>query len=104
MSRPKCVKSLVEDQTGKLEITDASFVLSTNNTFTETFQIRVTTSSGTQTVPVPCGGTYTRSGNNITFTETSSSDFCGGTYSGTWDGNKGLTVTFDADDIAVYTK
>ena len=97
--------TLLEFDTYKIEVTGASIVLNTNNTFSATSAFRETDDGQVTTSNSVCAGTYTRSGSTVTFSEPESiNEDCGGSYTGTWSNGNTLTVTFDAGVQAVFRK
>lgn len=83
--------TLDQEQGYLLEVTAGAITLNSNGTFSDTYTLRETTDTGVNEAPIPCTGTWTQSGNNLTLTETTT-DYCGDEGSGTWDGSNTLTV------------
>lgn len=87
---------IYQDLSGKIEITDGSFTLKSDNTFTDFGTFRVTQSGSTQSTAVGGGGTFSRNGNDVTFiySDGSSNDY------GSLSGNT-LTVSTTTDNTHV---
>lgn len=85
---------LFEDATLKVEAMRGTFTITGSGTYTENVTIRFTDSAGTEEVPAICSGTYSRTGNSLTLTETQSSDCSGGNWGATWDGRNTITVNY----------
>ena len=87
----------------KLEVTSGSVTMNSDNTFNGVTAFRETSSGVVDESSAVCSGTYSRSGSNVTFTETETED-CGGSYPGTWSNGNTLTVTFAPGIQAVFRK
>ena len=83
----------LEDETGKYEIMAGSVTLSTPNAFTMKFTFRQTLSAQVNTITSEVGGTWTRSGANLTLT-TPDGDSVVGSVSG-----RTLKVMDEAEDL-----
>lgn len=95
------------DQFVTFRITSGNVTLNSNNTFSSSGTYQQTPAGGgpTTTATETCAGTYTMTGNAITFTEANSANpNCGGVYNGTWDGANTLTIAFGPTDEAVFRK
>jgi hypothetical protein len=74
----------------RVEVLSGSITISADGTFSAPWSLRVTDGGATAPYSETCTGTYTRSGNSITRTETDGV-WCGGIYNVDWDGNNTLT-------------
>jgi hypothetical protein len=95
------------DQFFTLRITAGNLTLTSDNKFTASATYEQTLAGGgaKTTDTETCTGTYSMSGNTITFTEANSNNSnCGGVYTGTWDGENSLTVEFDDGVQALFEK
>lgn len=97
---------IYSDQLVTYQINSGDLILNSNNTFSTTGSYTETlTGAQPTTVTDTCTGTYTVSGNTVTFNEaTSTTGTCGGVYNATWDGSNSLTVAFDVTVQAVFQK
>jgi hypothetical protein len=75
-------------------VLSGSIVINSNGTFSNTGSFRQTLSGVVSTFTVNCTGTFSVSGNTITFVEAASSANCGDTFTGTQNGNT-LTTTLN---------
>lgn len=76
-----------------VRLTNANFTINANNTYSTTLEYSVTEGSTTRPQTESCNGTYTKNENSFSFNEVSSANTgCGGTYKGTRDGGRRLTV------------
>ena len=89
--------------TYRVQVTDGEIDLEANNTFNVSFTVRETDVGEDITTTSICPGTYTQSGNTITFTEPETED-CGGSYVGTWSNGNTLTIDFGAGLQGVFRK
>jgi hypothetical protein len=92
---------LFQDATLKLEAKNGTFTITGSGTYTENITLRFTDANGVEEIPAICSGTYTKSGNNLTITETET-DVCGGSWTATWDGRN--TITIDYGLLVVYKR
>jgi len=92
-----------EDPTAgqQLELLGGSITINPDGTFSAPWSFRVTDSGQVSPYGETCTGPFTRTGNNITITETDNGAFCGVTADGVWDGNNTITFT---DEQIVYTR
>ena len=84
---------VLEDETGKYEITAGSVTLTAPNAFTLSLTFRQTTGGQANTLTTTVDGTWTRSGGSVTLT-TSDGDSIVGTLSG-----QTLRITGEAEDL-----
>jgi len=84
---------VLQDETGKYEITAGSVTLRSPNAFTMSLTFRQTTSAQTYTLTSDISGTWTRSGASVTLTD-SDGDVVSATLSG-----RTLRMTGDAEDL-----
>lgn len=88
--------SLVYQETNyTLEVTDGTISLGSNGTFTDSYTIRENDNGTVSSYTIPCSGTWSRSGNNLTLQETTTAD-CGDYATATWDGSNTLTVDWES--------
>ena len=95
------------DQFFILQIAAGTLTMNSNNTFSAAATYQQTpVGGGTATSEtITCTGTYSRSGDTVTFTEANSAnDACGGVYTATWDGTNTLTVNLDVGVQALFRK
>lgn len=85
--------TLFEDTQLKVEVLRGTFTITDNGTYTENVTLRFTDPTGVEEAPAVCSGTYTKSGNSLTLTETETAD-CGGSWGATWDGRNTITVNY----------
>lgn len=89
----------------KVEVLGGSLLMNANNTFSGSTTVRFTESGVVSTETADCDGSFTRSGNAVTFSEDDDvSGDCGGTYSGTFSNGNTLTVNFAPGIQAVFKK
>lgn len=87
-----------------LRVTSGNFVINPGNTFSTTTTFEEMDAGQSTTTTENCGGTYTRTGFGLTFSETLLGQTCGRSYSGGWDGGDTITVVYDASLRAVYAR
>lgn len=75
----------------RIEVLSSTLTLSNGGTFSSPWSFRITDNGTVSPYDETCTGTFTRSGNSLSITETDNGGFCGGTYSATWDGNNTIT-------------
>ena len=77
----------------RIELLKSVLTISTGGTFSNAWSFRVTDHGTVAPYDETCTGTFTRSGNTITLTETDNGSLCGGSaYDATWDGNNTITA------------
>lgn len=90
-----------------VKIVVATLSINPNNTFSNFSEYAITTpGSPVTTEPeITCSGTYSISGNTLSFTEAAipSSD-CGDSYAATWDGANRITIKPDISTTAVFER
>ncbi len=92
--------TLVDEGGFTVRFDSGSLTLNSGRTYSRSFTY---TSQG-QTVPVTarCNGTFTQTGNNVSFVQTRAAGCEAGTHAGSWDGANTITVN---DSVpAVYKK
>jgi hypothetical protein len=87
----------------RVEVMSGNFTVNANSTFSNTHTFRATSGGQTVTLTETCTGTYALTGNSLSFSEATSGELCGGTFTGTVSGNT-LTVAYDATLQAVYRR
>ena len=93
-----------QDATTTDRITGGNFTLNSDGSYTQTLDFDETISGTTTTDSSTCQGTFTQSGGNFTFNEVATADgACGGTYSGSWNGNDRFTFSLGGASL-VYVK
>ncbi|MFL5576260.1 MAG: hypothetical protein ACJ79S_09890 [Gemmatimonadaceae bacterium] len=85
------------------ELMAGTLTIHSGNTFSDVITTRYTVSGSVTTSSVTCTGTFTRTGDSITFEEATTND-CGGTFVGTWNRGNSMTVALDATAQAVFKK
>jgi hypothetical protein len=95
--------TIYKDESVEFRVTAGNVTLSSNNTFSASGTGQATQAGQTTTVAETCAGTYTVSGNSITFTGAPSTD-CHGVITGTWDGANTITITAEATVQIVFRK
>jgi hypothetical protein len=95
--------TIFKDPTSEFRITGGSITLNSNNTFSVSGAGVAIESGGTTNLSETCTGSYTVSGNGITFTGTSGTD-CAGVISGMWDGANTLTINAEPTVQGVFKK
>lgn len=85
----------------KLEVLSRTITVGANAAFTDSYTIRETEDGVVHPVrTVTCSGSWTRSGNTVTLTETQTTVDCGGIGVAAWDGNNTLTIDWESTGIA----
>ena len=82
-------------------LTTGSLTINGGSTYSNALTLREVDHGTVTTTDILCTGTFTRTGNSLSFTEATSA-YCGGSYTGSWDGNRNVTVAYDASTQAVY--
>jgi hypothetical protein len=88
----------------QIEIVSGTYDLSALKTYTSVTGIRTTEKGVVTTSSFSCSGTYVGGGNTLVFTEPESGQYCGGSFSATWDGSDALTFVFKNGDSAVFRR
>lgn len=86
----------------QVQVLSGSILINTNGTFSNAGSFRQTLGGVVSSFTVTCTGTYSVSGNTITFVEAATSANCGDTFTGTQNGNT-LTTTLNGVP-AVYIR
>jgi len=95
--------TIFKDPTTEFRVTGGSITLNSNNTFSVSGAAVAIQPGGTTNLSETCAGTYTVSGNGITFTGAPSTD-CAGVITGIWDGANTLTINAEATIQGVFKK
>ena len=82
--------TLFQDATTQIQVTTGQLILTTSNAWTGSVTVITTTNGVPQTQTMDAGGTFTISGNVITFTDESDQS----TFTGTLNGDQ-ISATFD---------
>ena len=95
--------TIFKDPTSEFRVTAGSITLNSDNTFSVSGAGVAIQPGGTTNLSETCTGTYTVSGNGITFTGAPATD-CAGQITGMWDGANTLTINAEATVQAVFKK
>ena len=89
----------------KLEILSSTLTIGETQTYSRLDVLRETNAGLVTTIESSCTGSYTLSGATLVFTEVESSDFCGGSFSGTWSNGNTITASLgNGAVVVVYRK
>ncbi len=94
--------TLVDEGGFTVRFDSGSLTLNSGRTYSSS--VNITASAQGQTFPVTgtCNGTFTQTGNNVSFVQTRAAGCEAGTHAGSWDGANTITVN---DSVpAVYKK
>jgi hypothetical protein len=83
----------------RIEVLSSTLTINSGGTFSSPWSFRVTDNGAVSPYDETCTGSFTRSGNTLSLTETDNGAFCGGTFDATWDGNNTIT-----EGNVIYTR
>ena len=75
----------------RIEVLASSLTINAGGSFSSPWSFRITDNGTVSPYAETCTGTFTRTGNSLSITETDNGGFCGGSRTATWDGNDAIS-------------